>query len=243
MNIKLNLQYDGTNYHGWQIQPNGVTVQELLQNAVFEITRQKTAVTGCGRTDAGVHALDYVCNFHADTNIPIEKIPNALNSHLPDDVRVFNAEIAEEDFHASDSAVKKRYVYQILNREFDDAFLTKYAWHYRYKLNISDMQKAAEAFLGEHDFIGFASSGFTVKTTVRTIYSLDITENNGLITLDITGNGFLYNMVRIIAGTLVYVGSGKIDAGDTADIIASRDRKRAGITAPAKGLFLREVFY
>ncbi len=243
MNIKLNLQYDGTNYHGWQIQPNGITVQELLQNAVFEITRQKTSVTGCGRTDAGVHALNYVCNFHIGTNIPIEKIPHALNSHLPEDIRVFNAELAEEDFHAGDSAVKKRYVYQILNREFDDAFLTKYAWHCKYKLNIGDMQKAAEAFLGEHDFIGFASSGFTVKTTIRTIYSLDITESNGLITIDITGNGFLYNMVRIIAGTLVFVGSGKIDPLDMADIIASCDRTRAGITAPAKGLFLKEVFY
>lgn len=243
MNVKLKLQYDGTNYHGWQIQPNGVTVQETLMNAIESVTRERVNVTGCGRTDAGVHALNYVCNFRTNSDIPLEKLPYAINSHLPEDIRVFEAEAAEEGFHAKNSAVKKRYVYRILNSEFNDAFIGKYAWHYRFPLDIDAMRYAAKAFLGEHDFIGFASSGFTVKSTVRTVYSLDIEKSDNVLTIDITGNGFLYNMVRIIAGTLVYAGCGKIDCRSMESIINSKCRENAGITAPAKGLFLKEVYY
>lgn len=243
MNIKLKLQYDGTEYHGWQIQPNGITVQETLMNAVEKVTGERVNITGCGRTDAGVHALNYVCNFKTNSNIPAERIPYALNTHLPEDIRVFDAEQVDDSFHAKNSAVKKRYIYQILNSEFNDAFLCKYAWHYKFGLDIENMKKAAEAFLGEHDFIGFASSGFTVKTTVRTIYSLDIIKSENVLTIDVVGNGFLYNMVRIIAGTLAYVGSGKIDWRDMESIIASKCRENAGITAPPQGLFLKEVYY
>lgn len=243
MNIRLSLQYDGTDYHGWQVQENAVTVQEIVKNALSGLTGEKINLIGCGRTDAGVHALDYTCNFHTETTIPVEKLPYALNSRLPEDIVCFAADVVSDDFHAKNSAVRKRYVYKILNAPFPDAFMKNYAWHFKYPLDTAKMQRAAEAFLGEHDFIGFASSGFTVKTTVRTIYSLDVSKENDIITIDITGNGFLYNMVRIIAGTLAFAGCGKLDPDDTARIIASKDRTKAGITAPPQGLFLKEVYY
>lgn len=243
MNIKLRLQYDGTNYHGWQIQKNGVTVQQTLMDAIEAVTGERVTVIGCGRTDAGVHAMNYVCNFLTSSCVPSVKYPYALNSHLPDDIRVFEAEAVTEDFHAGDCAEKKRYIYRILNSDINDAFLSKYAWHVKMPLDIEAMREASKAFLGEHDFVGFASSGFSVKTTVRTIYSLDITKEENLLTIDICGNGFLYNMVRIIAGTLVHVGAGRIDPSDMGRIIASKCREEAGITAPAHGLFLKEVYY
>ena len=243
MNRKLSLQYDGTAYHGWQIQENAVTVQETVKNALSELTGEKINLIGCGRTDAGVHALDYTCNFHTETTIPVEKIPYALNSRLPNDIICFAAAVVPDGFHAKNSAVAKRYLYKILNAPFPDAFMKNYAWHFKYPLDAEKMQKAAEAFLGEHDFIGFASSGFTVKTTVRTIYSLDVSKENNIITIDITGSGFLYNMVRIIAGTLAFAGCGKLEPEDMARIIASKNRAEAGITAPPQGLFLKEVRY
>jgi tRNA pseudouridine38-40 synthase len=243
MNVKIGIQYDGTNYHGWQIQKNAVTVQETVKKALEKITGEEIKLIGCGRTDTGVHAERYFCNFNTASTMPAEKFVYALNANLPKDIVCFCSERAEDDFHANADAVKKRYVYKILCREFPDAFLCRYAWHYKYKLDVEAMKKAADAFIGEHDFIGFASSGFSVKTTVREIYSLDVSEKDDIITIDVTGNGFLYNMVRIIAGTLVSVGSGKIKADDMADIIASRDRERAGITAPPQGLCLKEVYY
>lgn len=243
MNIKLTIAYDGTAYHGWQIQKNAITVQETVTNAIEKITGERVTLTGCGRTDTGVHAENYVCNFHTNATIPAEKYPYALNANLPDDIVCFAAEEVPDDFHANKSATGKRYVYKILNREFPDAVMHRYAWHYKYPLDIDKMREAAKAFIGEHDFIGFASSGYSVKTTVREIYSLAVTKDGDIITIDICGNGFLYNMVRIIAGTLVFCGSGKIDHEEMADIIASKNRERAGITAPAEGLCLKEVYY
>lgn len=243
MNIKLKIQYDGTKYHGWQIQKNEKTVQETLMRALEKITGETVSVIGCGRTDTGVHAEGYVCNFNTDSSIPVERYPYALNAHLPCDIVCLDAREAPDDFHANRSAVGKRYVYKILNREFPDAVLCRYSWHYKYPLDADKMREAAKAFVGEHDFIGFASSGFTVKTTVREIYSLDVSRENDIITIDVAGNGFLYNMVRIITGTLVFVGGGKINPADIADIIASKDRNRAGITAPPQGLCLKEVYY
>ena len=240
-NIKLTLQYDGSAYHGWQIQDNAVTIQEVLEKTLKKITGERISVIGCGRTDAGVHALGYVCNFRSAMSIPAERIPYAINSCLPDDIVCIGAKDVPPDFHAKSSAKKKRYTYYINNAPFPDIF--SHSWHVRFPLDISDMQQAAKAFLGTHDFLGFASSGFSVKTTVRTVYSLNITKEKNLILIDITGNGFLYNMVRIIAGTLVYAGNGKLCPDDMPAIIASRDRTRAGITAPADGLFLSEVYY
>ena len=223
-NIKLKIQYDGTDYHGWQIQKNDITVQEIVKKAVQKIVNEDVHLTGCGRTDTGVHAENYVCNFFTNSRIPSEKLPYALNTYLPNDIVCFEAEDTDENFHSNSSAVKKRYVYKILNREFPDAVMNRYSWHYKY-------------------FIGFASSGFSVKTTVREIYLLDVDKNGDIITIDVVGNGFLYNMVRIIAGTLVFVGGGKINPNDMTDIINSKDRERAGITAPPQGLCLKEVYY
>lgn len=242
-NIKLTIQYDGKAYHGWQTQKNAITVQDVMEKAIFKLCGAKPRLIGCSRTDTGVHAEKFVCNFTSETKIPCDKLPFALNTHLPEDVICLLAEDADMDFHSRYSAKKKCYTYYIQNSKFPDVFKINYAWHFPYKLDIEKMKKAAEAFLGEHDFIGFAASGFTVKTTVRAIYSLDVEKQGDLIKITVCGNGFLYNMVRIIAGTLCFAGCGKINPEDMADIIASRDRKRAGITAPPEGLFLTEVFY
>ena len=243
MNIRLTLQFDGTDYHGWQIQPGKPTIQGALRDALRIITREDINPIGCGRTDAGVHAEEYTASFRTDSSIPVDRIPFALNANLPQDIVCRGAEAADDDFSANKSAAAKCYRYTIDNGMFPDVFLSRYAWHVKYELDTERMRRAAEAFLGTHDFIGFASSGFSVKTTVRTIYGIEIAKSNNIITADVTGNGFLYNMVRIIAGTLVYAGSGRIDPAEMPEIIESRRRERAGITAPAKGLCLRKVFY
>lgn len=242
-NIKLTLQYDGTAYHGWQMQKNAPTVQQSLSDAIKAITGRNPILTGCSRTDAGVHAKMFVCNFKSETRIPEEKIPIALNTKLPDDIVCVKAEDVEDSFNARLSAKKKCYTYYILNSKFPNAFRGGYSWYFPYSVDVDKMKKAAKAFLGVHDFIGFAASGFTVKTTVREIYSLDVEKNGDIIKITVTGNGFLYNMVRIIAGTLIFAGCGKLDPDSMEDIIASKDRKRAGITAPPQGLFLTEVYY
>ncbi len=243
-NIKLTLQYDGTAYHGWQTQLNAPTVQETLEGAIEQITKAKPKLFGSSRTDAGVHAKGFVCNFKSETNIPIEKLPIALNTCLPDDIVCVSAEDVDLGFNSRFSAHKKCYTYYISNSKFPNPFMRNYSWHFPYKLDIEKMKIATSAFIGEHDFIGFAASGFTVKTTVREIYSLDVEkQEDNMIKITVVGNGFLYNMVRIIAGTLAFVGTGKIDPLDMPEIIKSKDRKRAGITAPAQGLYLTEVYY
>ena len=243
-NIKLTLRFAGTNYHGWQIQPNGITIQETLGNAISFVTGgEKCTVVGCGRTDAGVHASEYVANFKTESMLPAENFPAALNSRLPDDIVCTAATEEIPEFDASRSAKKKRYTYRILNSSIPDPFLFPYTHQIKFSLDINKMKEAAAHFVGTHDFVGFAASGYTVKTTVRTIYSLDIEKKNDVISIDITGDGFLYNMVRIISGTLVGVGNRKIKPEDIPDIINSRCRERAGVTLPAKGLCLSEVFY
>lgn len=241
MNIKLTIQYDGTNYHGWQIQKDEKTIQQTLTDAIFAVTGEKVSVTGCGRTDAGVHGDNYICNFHTETTLPPERLVYMLNNHLPSDIVCKKSEAVSDDFCAIRSAVKKTYVYTIYNAEFCDVFYNRYAWHYKFPLDIEKMRKEAKAFIGEHDFLAFAASGITVKSTVRTIYAVDIEKKGDVITIAVTGNGFLYNMVRIIAGTLVQSGGGMLD--NVKEIIESRDRTRAGITAPACGLCLKEVCY
>ena len=242
-NIKLTLRFDGTDFHGWQIQPGKSTVQGELSRAIYTITKENTTVYGCGRTDAGVHAKSYVASFQTESSIPTDRIPYALNANLPDGIVCTAAEYADTGFNAARSATGKTYVYTIDNGEFPDVFMSRYAWHYKHHLDEALMNGAAEHFIGTHDFIGFAASGFTVKTTVRTIRAISVKRDGDLITFSVTGNGFLYNMVRIIAGTLVYTGCGRIAPDAIPDIIASRCREKAGITAPAKGLCLKEVFY
>ena len=242
-NIKLILQYDGTRYHGWQMQKNAPTVQETLSDAILKITGAKPQLTGSSRTDAGVHAKGFVCNFKTESNVPCERLPVAINTYLPEDIVCLFAEECDSDFNARFSAKGKCYTYYILNSKMPDAFLRNYSWHFPYTINIDNMKEAAKSFVGRHDFAGFAASGFSTATTVREIYSLDVEKNGDLVKITAKGNGFLYNMVRIIAGTLAFVGCGKIDAKDMPDIIASCDRNRAGITAPPQGLFLTEVYY
>ncbi len=242
-NIKLIMEYDGTNYHGWQIQKNAVTVQECIENAIKKLTGVRPKLSGCGRTDTGVHALNYVCSFKTESQIGCDRFPYAINRFLPEDIVCKEAQEMPEDFDAHKSAVGKTYIYKIQNSQYPDVFQNNRAWYYRYDLDVEKMQKAAKSFLGTHDFIGFAAAGFTVKTTVRTINAINVKKDGDLIIISISGNGFLYNMVRIIAGTLVFVGNGKIDGEKMDEIIASCDRKRAGITAPPHGLYLSEVYY
>lgn len=242
-NIKLILQYDGTAYHGWQTQENSVTVQQTVEDAIKKLTGVRPKLCGCGRTDTGVHARKYICNFKTEAKIPCDKLPYAINTYLPPDIVCIGAEEVSPDFDSRKSAVGKTYTYVINNSLYNNVFFNNRAWHYRYSLNIEKMKKASKYFLGTHDFLGFAASGFTVKTTIRTIHSIEISKKDDIIEISVTGNGFLYNMVRIIAGTLVFVGNGKINPDDIPYIIASRDRKRAGITAPACGLYLTEVYY
>lgn len=242
-NIKLTIQYDGTNYHGWQMQKNAPTVQETLSSAVSRVTGTKPQITGSSRTDAGVHAKRFVCNFKTQSKVPCERLPLALNTYLPKDIVCLSAEDCDESFNARFSAKKKCYTYYIFNSKLPDAFLCDYSWHFPYKIDIEKMKKAAKAFIGRHDFAGFSASGASVLTTVREIYSLDVEKDGDLIKITVTGNGFLYNMVRIIAGTLAFAGCGKINPDSIPEIIKSCDRKRAGITAPPQGLFLTEVYY
>ena len=242
-NIALLLQYKGSAYHGWQRQQNAVTVQEALEKAVAKVCGLTGAITGCGRTDAGVHALYYVCNFFSETKIPDDKIAFALNHVLPDDICILGACTAGESFHARFDVVKKRYLYKILNTTHGDVFQKDLAWHYKYKLDLERMRRASIPILGEHDFHAFCASGAQVKDFVRTVYSLDVSEQSGIITIDVCGNGFLYNMVRIIAGTLAYVGTGRIEPEEIETILASRDRRLAGVTAPPHGLYMAQVSY
>ncbi len=243
-NICLTLEYDGTAYHGWQRQREQITVQQVLEDALSDLFAAPITVNGCGRTDAGVHALNYCCNFFADTSIECRKIVPAVNVRLPDDIRIKLARDADDNFHARFSVKQKQYMYKITNTPVQNVFMRNYAWHYKYPLNIELMQQASLHMLGEHDFTAFASSDMNVSSTVRTIYSIDISKNqDNIISIHVCGNGFLYNMVRIITGTLVYCGCGKIPPESVADIIASADRTKAGITAPPQGLYMEKVIY
>ncbi len=242
-NIALRLQYKGSAYHGWQRQENAVTIQQIIEESLQKVCDEMPTVYGCGRTDAGVHALNYVCNFNSQTKIPDEKIPFALNSILPDDIRVTGAKTVDDDFHSRFSTKKKRYIYKIFNAQYGDAFLTDLAWHYKYELDMELINKACPFFCGEHDFSAFCASGAQTNDFTRTIYTLSADKRDNMITIDVCGNGFLYNMVRIIAGTLAYVGDGRIAPQEIESIIASRDRRLAGITAPPYGLYMAEVDY
>lgn len=242
-NLKLVLEYDGTRYHGWQRQQNALTVQEVLEKTLNTIMKEDTKVTGCSRTDAGVHAKGFVCNFFTYTKIPVDRVPYALNSVLPDDIVVLFCQRVSEDFHARYHARGKKYRYRIINRTFPSAFDKHYACHFRYDLDVDKMKDAAKYLVGKHDFKAFMATGSIVKDTVRTIFDISITQNKQEILIDVTGDGFLYNMVRIIAGTLLYVGMSKIPVCDMADIVLCGDRKKAGITAPPQGLYLMEVKY
>lgn len=242
MKIKLTLSYDGTNYCGWQRQKNGISVQEILENAVLSLTGEKVSVVGSGRTDAGVHAEGQVVCFDTSADIPPEKFYKALNALLPPDIKAVKSEKAEDNFHPVRSAKRKTYEYTLYESDVQLPLLERYAVRVE-KLDMEKIKAAAKLIKGTHDFKSFSSVGGSVKTTVRTVYSVSVKEKDGIIKITITGNGFLYNMVRIIVGTLVKIGQGKMSEEELVKMLAGGGRTMGGITFPAKGLCLKKVEY
>ena len=243
MKILLTISYLGGRYHGWQVQKNAVTVQETVQDAIEKITGKRRDLTGCSRTDAGVHAVGYCCCFSAEDGTDLFSLPKSLNAVLPSDISVLSAREVPEDFHPRYSAKEKEYIYRIYNSYQRNPFEEGRAMHYRHRLDIAGMSAAAEYFIGTHDFSAFCASGSSVKDTVRTVSELEITKKNDIISVRIKADGFLYNMVRIIVGTLIQAGEKRIEPERAADIIKSRDRTMAGPTAPPEGLYLNRVIY
>ncbi len=243
-NYKIILEYDGGNYSGWQIQQNtSETIQQIVEEALTKINQSKVSLIGAGRTDAGVHAAGQTANFFLDISIPVDKIPLALNRHLPEDIICKKAKKVNDKFHARYDARGKKYRYRILNSNFNSVFVRKFVYNVRKKLDLDPMKKAADILEGTHDFAAFCSAGSSVESTVRTIYSINLILSGDEIWIDVFGDGFLYNMIRIIAGTLIDVGRAKISLADFKEILISCDRRKAGFTAPARGLTLLEVFY
>ena len=241
--IHLIVEYDGTDYAGWQRQSNAMTVQEWLEKAVKKLTGETVCVHGASRTDAGVHALGQSAHFDTESRIPADKFSFALNTILPPDIRVSRSEEVDGEFHSRFSGKGKRYRYLFYAAPHAGALNRRTHAHVIYPLDVEKMRAEAATLVGTHDFGAFAASGSVVKDTVRTIYRADVLQNGSEITLIVEGNGFLYNMVRIIAGTLIGVGSGKLEPGAFRRAIESGNRLDLGVTAPAHGLTLMEVFY
>jgi len=242
-NIALRLAYDGSRYHGWQEQKTDITVAGTLQDALFRVCGDVKHVTGCGRTDAGVHALRYCANFRTESAIPADRIPLAVNSQLPDDISVLDAIEADDDFNAILSCVKKEYTYKIANTRLRDPFLHNRAYFYGRQLDIEKMARAASQFVGTHDFAAVRSVGTETKTTVRTIHWCEVEAEGSEISIRICANGFLYNMARAIVGTLIYVSEGKIPPDEICALLETRDRRLAGPTVPPEGLYLSRIWY
>ena len=243
MKIMLVVAYNGANYCGSQIQTNGMTIEQKLTDCLFEIFGEKYKLTGASRTDAGVHALGNVWCFEADIKMPAEKICYAMNQRLPDDIAVQESLEVPEDFHPRYDVVEKTYEYKILNCKHRRPQNSADTFFYHHPLDVDRMKAATAALIGEHDFTSFSSVHRQTKTTIRTIYSCYVFKEGDIITIRICGNGFLYNMVRIIAGTLIEVGGGKKEPADVAKILAGKVRALAGPTAPAEGLTLVEIVY
>lgn len=243
-NIKLVVEYDGTNYHGWQVQPNGLTIQEVIEQKIGIMTRQPVRLVASGRTDAGVHALGQVANFKTGSSIPLEGFRRGLNSLLPPDIIIKSVEEVGLQFHAQFGARRKTYRYTILNREVPSAIFRNYSWHYSLPLNVQAMQEASGLLLGKKDFSSFQGSDADTEDPVREVLAADWSmKEDGFIRFTIAADGFLKNMVRNIVGTLVEVGREKMSGEEFGRVLASRNRRQAGMTAPARGLFLVEVKY
>lgn len=242
-NIALRLRYDGSRYHGWQVQKNAITVAQTMEEALAKVCGERVKLTGCGRTDAGVHALRYCANFHSDCTVPVDRMPLAVNSRLLDDIAVVDAVEVPDDFNAIGSCVKKEYVYKILNSRIPDPFLAARVCFYPQRLDISLMQAAARAFEGTHDFRAVRSEGTQTKTTVRTVYWCRAEKDGDLITVSICANGFLYNMCRAMVGTMVYASYGKLIPEEIPALLEKRDRRLTGPTMPPQGLYLNRVWY
>jgi tRNA pseudouridine38-40 synthase len=244
-NIKATIEYDGTNYHGFQIQvrQNLPTIQGTLESCLMRVLKEHIKINGAGRTDAGVHAEGQVINFYSNTKIPLERLPLAINCQLPDDLVVKTVEEVPLDFHAQYSAKGKYYIYRIFNNRTPSVFYRRYSYFIPYKLNFDLMQEGCLLFEGTHNFKSFSASGTTVKSYVRTIHSVELRQNGDLWEFHIQGTGFLYNMVRIIVGTLLELGKGKRDLASIKEALEIQNRTLAGQTAPPQGLCLKKVFY
>ena len=242
-NIALKLMYVGTAYHGWQVQKNAVSVAETLEKALETVVCHPVKCTGAGRTDAGVHAEVYIANFRTTSTIPCDRIPLAVNTRLPDDIVVVKATEVSEGFNAIGSCRQKEYTYRIYNTRPGNAFLVNRAWFYPRHLDEAIMQRAADQFVGTHDFRAVRSVGTETKTTVRTVYYFDITRDGDMIECRVSANGFLYNMVRAMVGTVVYAAEGKLNPEDIPAILDSGNRTLAGPTVPPGGLYMTKLWY
>lgn len=242
-NYRMLIQYDGGRYRGWQRLGKGEnTIQEKIESVLSELTGKKTEINGSSRTDAGVHALAQIANFKSDVYFTEAEVKSYLINYLPHDICVKEVTSVPENFHARYNAKGKTYLYKIWNQEYPNPFMRKYSMHVKYKLDINSMKNASEYFIGEHDFTAYSNAKTKKKSMVREIYSISINENGGLIEIKVSGNGFLYNMVRKIVGTLIAVGSGDATAESITQIIASKERCQSGI-ADACGLYLENVEY
>ena len=242
-NIAVRLAYDGTRYHGWQIQKTETTIAGTLESVLTRLCGHTVKVHGCGRTDAGVHAERYCFNFKTSSSIPTERIPLAINSLLPSDIAVQDAVIAPDDFDANLSCIRKEYTYRIYASRIRNPFWTDRAYFYHMKLNTSLMLEAAGHFVGTHDFAAVRSVGTVTKTTIRTVFWYEVEEKGNIIELRVCADGFLYNMVRAMAGTLIYVSEGKILPEDIPTLLKSKDRSLAGPTMPPGGLYMTRIWY
>ncbi len=244
--IMIEVAYDGTSYCGWQIQPNGITVEEVLNRTISDFLGEKIQIMGASRTDSGVHALGNVAVFDTETTIPPDRLCYALNGKLPDDIRIISSRQVPDDFHPRYRDSVKTYEYRIQNRKIPLPTERLYAHLVIFPLDVEAMRKAGQYLTGTHDFQSFCASGTSAKTTVRTVLSVEVERGESdpdLITIRVKGEGFLYNMVRIIAGTLIRVGLGVYPAEHVREILEAKERKEAGETAPAKGLFLKKIEY
>ena len=242
-NIALFLTYVGTAYHGWQVQKRDVTIGQTMEEAAAAIVGHPVKMTGCGRTDAGVHARCYVANFHTTSTIPTDRLPYAMNTHLPEDIVVTGAMEVHDGFNAIGSCVRKEYTYLIYNSRIRDPFYVDRAWFYPRHLDETVMQQAADQFVGTHDFAAVRSVGTDVKSTVRTVYYYNVERRGDLIELKVCANGFLYNMARAMAGTVVYAAEGKIRPEEIGALLASGNRTAAGPTVPPGGLYMTQLWY
>ncbi len=240
--VLLTISYDGTDYHGWQVQPNGITVQQVLQESLYKVLGTRPAVTGCSRTDAGVHARMFCCHLDCDEKFPDNAFLRGLNSVLPNDISVTACKAVPNDFHARYSAKGKRYVYNMYYG-ITDPFRDRYSLRLESEPNTERINQFCKNLLGTHDFAGFSCSKRTVEDTVRTVTECEFVCSGRDYRLIISADGFLYNMVRIITGTALEVSSGRLDADCAKEIFESKQRAKAGQTAPPRGLFLQEVFY
>lgn len=243
MNYLIALKYDGSNYHGWQRQENADTVQQRVEEAVGKLFSEKISVTGCSRTDTGVHANCFRCNFHSEKTIPHTNIISGLNHFLPTDIAVYDSETVADGFNARFDCKSKEYIYKVYNAGIRDPFYVNRALFYKYPIDARMLDEQAKDFIGTHDFSAFRAAGATTKTTVRTVYNAGVERHGDIVIFRFEADGFLYNMVRIMTGTLLNISEGKIKEGSIPEIIQSKDRLSAGKTQAPEGLYLNKVFY